>query len=255
MSRIDAQTQRLYFLPAESDDTGPRLISTDDRVRALVLGLGGPADWAALAPLWKGVQADFKWPEPAIVVDGRGAFELWFSMAEPLPRREAVHLLGELRRRFLAGVRDERLHAWPSADAAAELPACPPFAVGPERWAAFVTPDLPSVFGDDPALDFEPAADAQAELLARLRSVSAAALRKAQTALVQKAAPPPAPPPPAPPLQAHTAEPAQSGFKAAAINSVTGHFKDPRTFMLAVMNDPAVPLALRIDAAKGLLRP
>lgn len=242
MNRLQTELQRLY-LPCDITAGEPKLLGKDGGVRALVLALVGPADWEALAPLWRGVQADLEWPAPAIAVNGRDAFELWFSLAEPLPRAEATRLLAYLRRRYLRGVRSERVRVWPGADMAAQAPSCPPFAAGPERWAAFVAPDLPAVFGDDPALDFEPGADAQAELLSRLRAISSAELRKAQNALLAKE-----------PLMAASSAPAIMVQEAnGAVTSVTSSSQDPRAFLLAVMNDAAVPLALRIDAAKGLL--
>lgn len=240
MDRLQTQHHRLY-LPTDARADAPNLLGSDGCVRALVLALRGPADWDTLAPVWRGVQADLAWPAPAIAVNGRDAFELWFSLAEALPRGEAAELLAQLQRRYLADVRPERVRAWPSADAAAAPPACPPFTTGPERWAAFVAPDLPAVFGDDPALDFEPGADAQAELLLRQRSVRPAELRAAQALLASEGASP---------ARAIAEEAAQ-----ATTTAVTGHFQDPRAFLLAVMNDPVVPLALRIEAAKGLLRP
>lgn len=241
MSRIDAETQRLFRLPADAGTGGPCFISADGRVRALVLALAGPADWAPLAPLWQGVQADLGWPPPAIAVNGSDAFELWFSLAEPLPRADAVQLLAQLQRRYLADLRPERVRTWPGTDATAQPPACPPFAAGPERWAAFVTPDLPAVFGDDPALDFEPGADAQADLLVRQRSIKASDLRTARAVLA----------PVTPPVVAAPIPPTPAA-KPEALASL-GHHQDPRAFLLAVMNDPVAPLALRIEAAKGLL--
>lgn len=247
MSRLTAEHQRLFA----ASPGGPLPAARDARVRTLVLALHSPADWAALAPLWRGVQADFDWPEPAIAVNGRDAFELWFSLAEPLPRAEAAALLIQLQHRYLGDVRADRVRRWPSADdAAAEPPACPPFAAGPERWAAFVTSDLPAVFGDDPALDFEPGADAQADLLARLRSITATPLRRARAALN------PAPKPataaaPAPAAGLRPTEPATAPSASAAV----GRHDDPRDFLRAVMNDPTAPLALRIEAAKALLTP
>lgn len=247
MSRLVAEIQRLFSLPAETADRrGP--------VRHLVLALSGPADWNALAPLWRGVQTDFLWPEAAIAVNGRDAFEVWFPLAEPVPRADAAELLAMLQRRYLAGVLPERLHAWPGADANAASPACPPFSAGPERWAAFVTPDLPAVFGDDPALDFEPGADAQAELLSRLRPVSAAGLRTARAALglPRRAVPAsatlaaPVPPAPAAPGDGHAATPGKTFLPVDP-------WQEPRAFLQAVMNDPEAPLAHRIEAAKALL--
>jgi hypothetical protein len=242
MNRLQTELRRLY-LPYDATAGEPKLLGKDGDVRALVLALVGPADWEVLAPLWRGVQADLEWPAPAIAVNGRDGFELWFSLAEPLPCAEATRLLAYLQRRYLGDVRTERVRVWPGADMAASAPSCPPFAATPERWAAFVAPDLPAVFGDDPALDFEPGADAQAELLARLRTISSAELRRAQTAL--SAQKPLMPACPAPTIAVHEAN--------GAVTSATSSFQDPRAFLLAVMNDAAVPLALRIDAAKGLL--
>ena len=246
MSRLPAEHRRLFA-------AGPsgQLPATDTAVRALVLALHSPADWAALAPLWRGVQADFDWPEPAIAVNGSDAFELWFALADPLPRAEAAQLLAQLQRRYLPDVRADRLRAWPSADASAAPPVCPPFAAGPERWAAFVTSDLPAVFGDDPALDFEPGADAQADLLARLRPITSTPLRRARAALApaEKPAVPAMPAPVASPARA----PAATTAASSTGTSTLGRHEDPRAFLLSVMNDPTAPLALRIEAAKGLL--
>ena len=242
MSRIDTETQRLFGLPAEGG-AQRSLVRADGCVRSLVLAQTGPADWTLLAPLWRGVQADLGWSAPAIAVNGRDAFELWFSLAAPLPWAEATRLLAQLQRRYLGGLRPDRVRAWPSAVAPTEPPTVPPFAAGPQRWAAFIASDLPAVFGDDPALDVEPGADAQAELLARLCSISAAELRQAR-AMLEADEPATAAPPvpgdiPTSPL--------------GSVMSVVDRFDDPRAFLLAVMNDEAVPLALRIEAAKGAL--
>jgi len=242
MTRLQAEHRRLY-LPPDATDAEPNLLGKDGCVRALVLSLCGPADWDSLAPLWRGAQAELGWPAPAIAVNGRDAFELWFSLAEPLPWAEAARLLAQLQRRYLGGVRPHRVRAWPGAEAPTEPPAVPPFAAGPQRWAAFIAPDLPAVFGDDPALDLEPGADAQAELLARQRPISAAELRQARAALEAEE-----PAAAALPEPGHmTTEPVNAGMPAI------GRFDDPRAFLLAVMNDETVPLALRIEAAKGAL--
>lgn len=242
MSRIDTETQRLFELPAEGG-AQRSLVRADGCVRSLVLAQTGPADWALLAPLWRGVQADLGWPAPAIAVNGRDAFELWFSLSVPLPWADAARLLAQLQRRYLGGLRPDRVRAWPSAKAADEPPAVPPFAAGPQRWAAFVAPDLPAVFGDDPALDVEPGADAQAELLARQRSISDSELRQAR-AMLEADEP------------TVVAPPVFGDMPTRPLDGVmfgVGRFDDPRAFLLAVMNDEAVPLALRIEAAKGVL--
>jgi len=244
MSRLNAERQRLFA----TDDQGRLPDGPGAPVRALVLALCSPADWSVLAPLWRGVQTDFLWPEAAIAVNGRDGFELWFSLAEPLPRGEAAQLLQQLQRRYLGSVAAERLRAWPGEDMTAPPPACPPFATGPERWAAFVTPDLPAVFGDDPALDFEPGGDAQAELLSRLRPVGAAGVRTARAALGLPRRTPGESAAGAS-LAQNTAGDARSTGLAHA-----GAYADPRVFLLAVMNDPGTALPLRIEAARALLQ-
>lgn len=251
MSRLSAEHRRLFA----ADVAGQLPTAADAGVRALVLAIHTPADWAAIAPLWRGVQADFDWPEPAIAVNGRDGFELWFALADPLSRSDAAQLLEQLQRRYLPDVRADRLRAWPAADAAP--PVCPPFAAGHERWAAFVTADLPAVFGDDPALDFEPGADAQADLLARLRPITATPLRRARAALaptpvLASRADTPAVPVSTP--QARADGTAVRPLAAAGTNSpAIDRHDDPRAFLLAVMNDASAPLALRIEAAKALL--
>ena len=249
MTRLQTQYQRLYQLPATDSTAG--LIGPGGEVRALVLALGKPADWAALSPVWRGVQADLELPAPAIAVNGVDAFELWFSLAEPVPVAEAAAFLQGLRLRYLADVKPARLRLWPDAVAPTASPGpsrIPALQPATGRWSAFVAPDLPAVFGDDPSLDFQPVDDAQAEQLGRLASIPPDAW---QAALAQLQAVAPVA---AVAAAAHTAlsSPASSAVTAHA--ALQGTYQDPRRFLLDVMNDPTVALALRIDAAKALLR-
>lgn len=216
MSRLQSEIERLYGTPPGEGDTA---------VRAVVLELARPADWPRLAQVWQGVQADLGWPAPAIAVNGVDGYQLWFSLAQPLPPAEAEHLLGQLCRRYLADVEHERLRLIHGA------PPTIPQQVAPDAWSAFVTSDLAAVFADTPWLDLPPGEDAQAELLGRLSPVATQDLR----ALLKEPAAPTAPvvtvaPPP----------------------RVTDD--EARQFLLSVMRDPTVELALRIDAAKALLR-
>ena len=252
MTRLQTEYQRLYLPPGTGADSAdaPGLIGADGRVRALVLALSRPADWDALSPLWRGVQSDLELPAPAIAVNGVDAFELWFSLAEPVPVAEAAAFLQGLRLRYLADVKPARLRLWPDAAAPtaspgpARIPALQP-ATG--RWSAFVAPDLPAVFGDDPSLDFQPVDDAQAEQLSRLASIPPDAWQAA-LAQLQPVAP-----------VASLAAVAPAALSPPASSAVTAHaalqgpYQDPRRFLLDVMNDPTVALVLRIDAAKALL--
>ena len=95
--RLQSERDRLY----RAEDDG--------RVRALVLALARPADWAALGRVWQGVQTDLGWPAPGIAVSGTDACQLWFSLAEPVPPAEAHALLEHLRTRYLADIPPHRV--------------------------------------------------------------------------------------------------------------------------------------------------
>jgi hypothetical protein len=216
MTRLQTEIHRLYGAPTGDGEAA---------VRALVLELARPADWSRLAQVWQGVQADLGWPAPAIAVNGVDGYQLWFSLPQPLPPAEAQHLLDHLCGRYLADVTPERLRR------IAGHPPTIPRQVAADAWSAFVTSDLAAVFADTPWLDLPPGEDAQAELLGRLSPIATQDLH----ALLKEPAAPAAPvvtvaPPP----------------------RVTDD--EARQFLLSVMRDPAVELALRIDAAKALLR-
>ncbi|MBQ0958260.1 hypothetical protein KAK06_04765 [Ideonella sp. 4Y11] len=215
--RFDLEFQRLFGL-----DRAGSLIDFRGHTRALVLEWPAPADWERLGAVWRGVQDALGWPAPAIAVSGE-ALQLWFSLAEPVDAATAQTLLAALRERFLPASQAAQVGGWPRDGQAAPRPgaALP----GEDRWSAFVAPDLAPLFAQTPWLDVPPGDDGQATLLAGLGSVSADRLT---------------------PLQP-TAQPAATPVTAVAAAT------DPRAFLLQVMNDPAVPLALRIEAAKALL--
>jgi hypothetical protein len=190
----------------------------DGRVRTLVLELAAPGSWERLSGAWRGVQADLHLPAPGIAVSGVDSIQLWFSMEDPVPAAEAAEFLPALCRRYLEGVAAERVRLDPPQ------PGMPPRETAPGRWSAFVAADLASLFTDEPWVDMPPSADAQAELLAGLHAIKTADFRRALEQL----------------------RPAPGAESAAAP-------QDPRRFLLGVMNDPAVDLHLRIEAAKALL--
>ena len=231
--RLDAERQRLYGDTVAHDGAPARW-------RALVI-TAPAAQWRDLARLWQAVQDDLGWPAPAIAVSGDTRLALWFSLAQARPADE----LQRLGQALLQPLGDAATSAnpslvwqvWPQAHdhAAPGLPPCPPHALAPERWSAFVAPDLAPVFADTPWLDIPPSLDGQAELLASLRSVSEDQLK--MLALT--------PPNDAP--QHVTAPP------AAPTALSPGPGLGPRRFLQQVMNDPEVPLRWRIEAAKALL--
>lgn len=235
MNRLSTELQRLFELP--EGGLGPH----QGRVRCLWIELARPADWAPLRALWSAVQTELGLPAPAIAVSGDGGLQLWLALAEPVAVAEAAGFVQALCRAHLPGLTDlkpGRLRCWPDADGAAPAPARVPAPVGqgPEpRWSAFVTPDLPAVFGEDAWLDLPPGDDAQAELLSRMALMAPAAWASAKARLL----PSPASGTPASIRAATTALPAGA--------------TTPVAFLRSVMNDPQAPLALRLEAARALL--
>jgi len=230
MNRLAAELQRLYALPAPAG-AGPA------DVRALVLELGRPADWDALARVWRGVQADLQLPAPGIAVSGHDGMQLWFSLQQPTPAGHAADFLARLCAHYLPGVAPTRLRTTPSAGGAAgPAPTVPAQQPGVDQWSAFIAPDLAPVFVDAPWLDIPPGAEGQADLLAALQPIKPAAFDAALQRLPGQAQPSPSPP-------------AASATPAAGAADL-----DPRRFLQQVLNDETAPLALRIEAAKALLR-
>lgn len=259
MTRLPSELQRLYLPQApagrETDPDDASLIDSTGQVRAMVLSLAKPADWDTLAKVWRGVQVDLELPAPAIAVAGESGYQLWFSLATPVPAAQAEAFLQSLRTRYLGDVRADRVGLMPALDEAstpprpmhARLVPAPLQASG--HWTAFVAQDLAPVFADEPWLDTRPNPDGQAELLSRLESIPPAHFQHA----LERLAPAPQPAAettsasmPAVPAGASMPGPGPRAAKA-------GPWRDPKAFLLDVMNDDAVPLGLRIDAAKALL--
>jgi hypothetical protein len=90
------------------------------------------------------------------------------------------------------------------------------------------------MFADEPWLDQPPSPDAQAKLLSGLKSIQPAEFLLAQERLRSADAP-----------DARAAASVAAGTAPGA--------RDPKRFLLAVMNDPATDMPLRIEAAKALL--
>ena len=267
MNRLHAESRRLFAIDTAPDQgPTPLLDAQGARTRALVIGWGRPADWPTLRTLWEAVQADLGWPAPLIALDGRDAFQLWIALAEPVPAQAAHAMATALAARWLprapATVVAARRAVWPRPTPASEgsWEHAPPVPArqGAEasRWSAFVTPDLVAVFGDDPALDIDPGDEAQADVLARCACVTAAAWARACDALGLPAT--------GPAHSGHAAltpaagpsfQPAGTATPAPALHALDldGPHDDPAAFLRAVMNDRAVPLALRIEAARALL--
>jgi len=211
MNRLQAELHRLYHPSAPGD------------VRALLLELARPADWEALGPAWRGVQADLQLPAPGIAVSGTDGLQLWFSLQQPVSVARAADFLARLQARYLPGIAPARLRLLPLGQA----PQVPEQDAATGNWSAFIAPDLAPVFADTPWLDIPPGVEGQADLLAKLKSIKPATFDAAMQALIP------------------------ATVTAAADEAVD---IDPRHFLQRVLNDETIDLALRVEAAKALLR-
>jgi len=232
MNPLQFELDRLYGLGASAAHGAAPAAAQG--VRALVLELRPPAGWAQLSSVWTGVQSDLGLPPPAIAVSGIDALQLWFSLASPtLPSAGELFLRG-LRARYLPDVGSTHIRL--IADAA-QLPSAPPLETSPDRWSAFVAPDLASVFADTPWLDLPPNAEGQASLLHALEPIRQVALEAALG-------------------QLGVVEEVPADLKLSGLPEVPSFEQggaDAERFLRGVMNDESVPMALRIEAAKGLL--
>ncbi len=223
MSRLAAEFHRLYA-PAP-----------DGAVRALILDVGRPADWDLLGAVWRGVQLDLSLPAPGIAIAGENSYQLWFSLRDGGSPEEVMAFLQGLRARYLSGVAEPRIRCLTTAPAV-------PAEVREGQWSAFVAPDLAPVFVEATWLDIPPGAEGQADLLKELKSISPQEWRDAKALLVPAGA------------QGRTSAQAASELPTPASFAAVSGFTEPRAFLFHVMNDPAVELALRIEAAKALLQ-
>ena len=239
MSTLQAELDRLYLAHGRDipnpHGAEPGLIAPDGTVRAMVLELARPADWNLLSAVWRGVQTDLEMPAPAIAVSGIDAYQLWFSLAEPVSVAQASAFLASLRLRYLSQVAPGRLAMRPAVDAAMPgnirhallVPALQP-ATG--QWSAFVAPDLAAIFAEEPWLDLPPNPEAQANVLARLECIKPAVFHAA--------------------LEKRNDSRTSPEVKASASH---GNSLEPKSFLLDVMNDKTIELHLRMEAAKALL--
>ena len=242
MNRLHTELDRLYLrglVVAEGDAQAPSLVDARDRVRALILEVVQPAGWDALSEVWHGVQMELELPAPAIAVSGRDGLQLWFSLESSLPAGPAHAFLEALRSRFLPHVAASRVRLWPTAAQPARHAALvPALQADTGNWSAFIAPDLVSIFSETPWLDVEPGEEGQSALLRGLESIKPAAFDAALAAMRASAPPVPAP-----------------ASVVAVAGATPAPEDDPRRFLSRVMNDESVPLALRIEAAKALLKP
>jgi hypothetical protein len=226
--------------------------------RMLAIRFNTQCGWKPAAELCEKIRNDLHLPEPAVSVSGEGGFLVWLSFFEPLPAEEISRFAHALLRSLEPGgtpgkaLRD--LHSnstgLPELDS---VPLVPAFHSATARWSAFIDSSLGSLFVDEPGLGMAPDPDKQADLLSGLESIRTEDFRRAIKMLGVY------------PLGMGNAEtensPSSTSLsqfnKTEAENcvalSVAASFDDPKSFLLAVMNDPAADPILRVEAAKTLL--
>jgi len=263
MNKLSRELQRLYFLkdapPAgmRSDEDVSRLnlVGLAGTVRTLIVCFRKSGDWSEAAKLHDLVQRELELPAPAVVVSGSDGFQLWFSLAEPVPVDQAFAFLAGLRERYLGHLPETALafHPQPGAMAGQELALFPALCESTGRWSALIDPSMGSMFLEQAGLDMAPNPDRQADLLATLESIKAGDFARALDSLQA--------PDEAPAGVAASAACSEYGETSSSAplrdlpreQGLTGRFDSPRAFLLAVMNDEAAPLPQRIEAAKALL--
>lgn len=153
MNRLDTELQRLYLPPqpatepqpaGSSLNSPPALIDADGQVRALVLELASAAGWEAVAAIWQGLQNELELPAPAIAISGTG-YQVWLSLAEPVPLAQAREFLESLRRRWLAGIAPRHVRLLPGlpTDAAYAADAADATDEAPDASDSSGSPDAP----------------------------------------------------------------------------------------------------------------
>lgn len=254
MTALSHAQQRLFLVPAQAtahsdaDATVDTLVTSDGHVRAMVLTLTDPD---GLQRVWQGVQTDLGLPAPGIAVNGNNGLQLWFSVDRPVAWAQAAAFLVRLRQRYLPDGPPPGDGDFPPASGqptSADRPALPPAEMQPDQWSAFVAPDLVRIFADEPWLSRPPGAQAQADLLARLESMTVQVFEQALAKLT-----PVSPGRTSAPVLTQAGQPAHASPELRPDAVRQPHAEAARSFLLAVMNDPAVDMALRIAAAKALL--
>lgn len=240
--RLDGELRRL-FLPT----AGKQLCTPAGDCRLLALRLLRSADWEALAGLLAGLADELELPLPALSVEAQGGYRLWFSLAEPVAPAAGQAFLQGLLQRYLPALPAGRVAlALPSG--AEELPAIPAVDAAGERWSAFIDPGLGAMFRDEAGLDLPPGRDRQADLLVGVKSWSRADFVRAcdeLAALVGSAT--------AMTAAADSAPGAVAPLPTGGWQRVGSAYPGPRSFLLAVMNDPGATPEQRLRAAEALL--
>jgi hypothetical protein len=198
MEKLLAELTRLYLAPegATRDALAQhvlgqqtlafKLTTADGLTRALAIPFRKQAGseeghhWTRLCEVANALQAELGLPAPAVSINGASAFNLWLSLAVPVPAGEAQEFLELLRTRYFPEIEIDP----DAATAPVYLPPC----LNPRsgKWAAFIHPGMGASFADESGLELAPPLAGQAGFLEPLDSIGeeqfARAMRKLQQA-------------------------------------------------------------------------
>jgi hypothetical protein len=196
MEKLLAELTRLYLAPegATRDALAQhvlgqqtlafKLTTADGLTRALAIPFRKQAGseeghhWTRLCEVANALQAELGLPAPAVSINGASAFNLWLSLAVPVPAGEAQEFLELLRKRYFPEIEIDP----DAATAPVYLPPC----LNPRsgKWAAFIHPGMGASFADESGLELAPPLVGQAGFLEPLDSIGeeqfARAVRKLQ---------------------------------------------------------------------------
>lgn len=253
MKKLRQEFDRLYSLDdsqgSEDQTAGAlRLVGSDDRVRAIIISFQRATDWARLAMCYQGLLDDLELSPPAISVSGRAGYQLWLSLAAPISLAQAQAFYEALRLAYLADIPVHHLRFYPS-DSEMAVSLVPAVCEVTGKWSAFIDPTMGAMFVDEPGLEMAPNMDRQADILSGLKSIDAEFFERALGLLQRRvdAA-----------IEAEkdlAREQNQFVARDAATGSRLGvgnNYTDPKSFLLAVMNDSSAGAGHRIKAAKAL---
>lgn len=265
MQRLIAELQRLYFHPVQlaggavvtfellagslagEFSVGLDLSGGADLVRLLAVDFRRAADWPAVEGLCQSLHDELELPLPAVSVSARAGFRLWFSLREPVPLVQAQSFLAALRQRYLAELPAAGVECHPGGPEAARLDLVPARDETSGKWSAFIDPGMGSMFVAEPGLEMAPNLERQADMLATVASIGPDDWARALALLL-------APPLVAPELAVSPVIPlVPASTKSSCRLGLGGDFRDPQSFLLAVMNDPTATADQRIQAATVLL--
>ena len=256
MNKLESELQRLYFLPGQdwqrlkSETVNPviNLITATGLVRCFVISVEKGCAWAQIGALYQGVQADLDLPAPAIAVSVEDGYQIWFSLAEPIALQSAQDFMNGLCRKYLSETKTTKLKLRPGIEKQLGfLPLVPAQQAEAERWSAFIDPSMGSMFVEETWLEMAPSRDKQAGMLAGLTSITAeeyqlaCGMLQSPTEEIADL-----------PVENKVASQLPRRSEPSVLN-VANDFTNPRSFLLAVMNDPSASAEQRIQAAVALL--